>query len=79
MTINEAVTAIEKLLAATSVVASSQVRPSGDDVDVIKVWVDLGSSKLDPDVWAKAFEGEIRKQLPGAAAYRIQVRAEQEV
>jgi hypothetical protein len=76
MTINEAVTAIEKLLAQQSGIVSSQVRPSGDDVDVIKVWVDLGDSKSDPDAWAKKFEAEIRKHVPGAAPYRLQVRAE---
>lgn len=76
MTINEAVTAIEQLLASTSVVVASQVRPSGDDVDVIKVWVDLGDSQLDPAAWARSFEAEIKKQVPGAAPYRLQVRAE---
>lgn len=76
MTINEAVAAIEKLLASMRVVASSQVRPSGDDVDVIKVWVALGDAQIDPEAWAKTFEGEIGKRVAGAAPYRIQVRAE---
>ena len=76
MTINEAVGAIEKLLVAKANVAASQVRPSGDDLDVIKVWVDLGDSTLDAAAWAKSFEDEIRSQVPGAAPYRLEVRAE---
>lgn len=76
MTINEAITAIEELLASMSAVVSSQVRPSGDDVDVIKVWVDLGQAKLDPNAWARTLEREIAKQIPGTTPYRIQVRAE---
>lgn len=76
MTINEAVTAIEKLLASMRVIASAQVRPSGDAVDVIKIWVALGDAKVDPAPWAQTLEGEIRKQVPGVAPYRIEVRAE---
>ena len=76
MTINEAVGAIEKLLAAKQGVTSAQVRPSGDDVDVIKVRVGLADATADADAWAKALEAEIRKQVPGAAAYRLQIRAE---
>ena len=78
MTINEACAAIEKLLEGRSIL-SSQVRPSGDDVDVIKVWVDLGTTKTDPDVWAKSFEEQIRKELPDAAAFQLQIRAESNV
>jgi len=74
--INEAIAAIEKLLESMSVIKSAQVRPSGDDVDVIKVWVDLGSSKLDPDAWAKNLEVELAKH---AAPFRVQVRAETDV
>ena len=76
MTINEAVSAIEKLLTSQTGVTASQVRPSGDDVDVIKVWVAVVDAKVGIDVWAKEIEAEIRKQVPGAAAYRLQVRAE---
>lgn len=76
MTINEACTAIENILATMSVVQSSQVHPSGDAVDVIKVRVDLGSAQLDAHAWAKTFEAELRKLVPGAAPYRIEVRAE---
>ncbi len=76
MTINDAVGAIAKLLESQPGVIASQVRPSGDDVDVIKVWADL-DAKIDPEAWATSFEMEIRKQVPGAAPYRLQVRAEQ--
>ena len=76
MTINEACTAIEKVLASMRDVVASQVRPSGDDVDVIKVWVNLGEAKQDAAAWAKALESDLRKQVPGAAPYRLEVRAE---
>ena len=76
MTINEACTAIEKVLASMRDVAASQVRPSGDDVDVIKVWVNLGDGKHDADAYAKTLEDDIRKQVPGAKPFRLQVRAE---
>jgi hypothetical protein len=76
MTINEACAAIEKVLASMRDVAASQVRPSGDDVDVIKVWVNLGETKHEPSAWANTIEAELRKQVPGAAPYRLEVRAE---
>jgi hypothetical protein len=76
VTINEAVLAIEELLAKATGVASFQARPSGDDVDVIKIWADLGDTKQDPDEWSKKFEAEIRAKIPGTAPYRLQVRAE---
>ncbi len=53
-----------------------QVRPSGDDIDVIKVWVDLGSSKVDTAAWAKAAEAAIKKSVPAAAPFTLAVRAE---
>ncbi|MFN0251057.1 MAG: hypothetical protein ACKV2T_29550 [Kofleriaceae bacterium] len=53
-----------------------QVRPSGDDVDVIKVWVDLGPTKTDLDAWAAACEADVVKNVPGATRYRVVVRAE---
>ncbi len=76
MTINEACTAIEKVLASMRDVAASQVRPSGDDIDVIKVWVNLGNTKLEPVAYAQTLEDELRKQVPGAKPYRLEVRAE---
>ncbi len=53
-----------------------RVRPSGDDVDVIKVWVDLGNSKVDTHAWGKACEAAIKSSVPAAAAFTIAVRAE---
>ena len=50
-------------------------RPSGDDVDVIKVWVDLGPASVDAHDWASECEAALAK-LPAAAGYRVQVRAE---
>ena len=83
MGINEAVTAIEKFLltydGGSGKPISVQVRPSGDDVDVIKVHVDLGGSKkVDTDAWERAAAAAIREALPDTQAYRLQVRAETE-
>ena len=52
-----------------------QVRPSGDDVDVIKVWVDLGPTKVDLEEWARACEAGVVKGVPGATGSRVVVRA----
>jgi hypothetical protein len=76
VTINEAVTAIEKAVKSMTEIVASQVRPSGDDVDVIKVWVDLGSAKIETVAWKKTFEDALRALVPGAAPYRIEVHAE---
>ncbi len=53
-----------------------QVRPSGDDVDVIKVWVDLGATTVDHDAWAAACEAAIGAGVPAAPDYHVVVRAE---
>jgi hypothetical protein len=53
-----------------------QVRPSGDDVDVIKVWVDVGDAKIDHEAWSTACEAAINNNVPGAKDYRVVVRAE---
>jgi hypothetical protein len=79
--INATVTAIEKMLAdyvgpGGKKPVALQVRPSGDDVDVIKIWVDLGDSAGDTSAWEAAAEQAIRKAVPGAAQFRLQVRAE---
>jgi hypothetical protein len=58
---------------------SVQVRPSGDDVDVIKIWCDLGTAQVDRHAWEHAAEAAIVKAIPDAKAYRLQVRAELEV
>jgi hypothetical protein len=77
MDINAAVRAIEELLRTYEGVIDAQVRPSGDDTDVIKVWVDLGGTG-DPKAWAATCEQAIRAALPDAAAFRLQVRAERD-
>ena len=81
MGINEAVAAIEKFLltydGGSGKPSAVQVRPSGDDVDVIKVWVDLGNAKkIDADAWERAAAAAIREALPETQAFRLQVRAE---
>ena len=76
MDINAAVTAIEEFLRTYAGVVASQVRPSGDDVDVIKVWVDLGDVATDRRAWATACESAIRKAVPGAGEFRLQIYAE---
>ena len=82
MGINEAVTAIEELLDTYSGGGAKplaiQIRPSGDDVDVIKIWVDLGVARVDLAAWEKACEAAIREAIPGAAAFRLQLRAERD-
>lgn len=72
MTINEACAEIEKVLAAMAVIQSFQVRPSGDDVDTVKVWVDLGETKIDTDAWARKLEADLKPLWAGT----IEVRAE---
>ena len=54
-----------------------QVRPSGDDTDVIKVWIDLGAAGAGADTgaWAAACEAAIRNAIPLGAA-RLQLRVE---
>jgi hypothetical protein len=76
MTINEAVTAIEAWLRTYEGVASATVLPSGDDVDVIKIRVDLGRSAVDPHGWATTCEAAIHRAIPETAPCRLQVRAE---
>ena len=58
--------------------AQLQVRPSGDDADVIKVWVDLGAAGASTDeaAWGKACEAAIRAAVPTSAGFRVQVRVE---
>jgi hypothetical protein len=72
--INAAVLAIEKFLETYSGVSASQVRPSGDDLDVIKVWLEVQAA--DPKDFGAKAETAIRAAVPGAAGFRIQVRAE---
>lgn len=79
-TINDVARAIEAFLrtyeARNAKAIDVQVRASGDDVDVIKVWVDIGPAAADAEDWATTAEAAIRKDVPGAAAFRLQVRVE---
>jgi len=76
--INVAARAVEAFLEGYGGVVDAQVHPSGDDVDVIKVWVDLGASSVDPGTWAKACEQAIRSAVPATSGYRLEVRAERD-
>jgi hypothetical protein len=80
MDINRAVAAVETFVKAfTSSGATAteiQVRPSGDDVDVIKIWADLGASKVDTAAWAKALEAALKTSVPEAKGFTLAIRAE---
>lgn len=82
MGINETVLAIEKFLVTydggSGTPVAVQVRPSGDDVDVIKIWIDLGPAKrgVDPDAYERACAASIREALPDSQPFRLEVRAE---
>jgi len=80
MGINEAVTAIEAFLrtyeGGGAKVVATQVRPSGDDVDVIKIWCDLGDAKVDRAAWKKTADAAVAKALPETAAFRLMIFAE---
>lgn len=80
MDINRACAAIDAFVktfeSGGAKAVETQVRPSGDDVDVIKVWVDLGASKADAGAWAKACEAAIKKSVADASGFTLTVRAE---
>ena len=82
MGINEAVAAIEKFLLSYDggggKPVAVQVRPSGDDIDEIKIWIDLGPKKrgVDPESYERAAAAAIREALPGVASFKLDVRAE---
>ena len=47
-----------------------QVRPSGDDINTIKIWVDLGAGKrVNLDAWERACAAAIREALPDTQAF----------
>lgn len=80
MDINQAVVEVEGLVTAFADAAGQRalevrVRPSGDDAQVIKVWVDLGPGV---DEAACASWAAACKQAIGAAAgsYALEVRVE---
>jgi hypothetical protein len=78
MDINEAAAAIEGFLRSYASggvhVAAVEVRPSGDDVDVIKIRLDVGDAAVDR-AWTTACEEAIRAAVPEASGFRLQVRA----
>ena len=82
MGINDAAAAIEKFLltydGGSGKPVAVQVRPSGDDIDEIKVWIDLGPAKrgVDPDAYERAAAAAIREAVPESAPFKLYVRAE---
>ncbi len=80
MDINRAVAAIEAFAktftSAGATAAEIQVRPSGDEVDVIKVWADLADPQVDTATWAKALEAAILAKVPEAKGFTLAVRVE---
>jgi hypothetical protein len=80
MDINQAVAAVEGFVTGFVDAAGHQpvevrTRPSGDDADHIKVWVDLGAGVNDAacDAWAAACKAAAN-QLAGR--FTLEVRAE---
>jgi hypothetical protein len=80
MGINDAVTAIEAFLrtyeGGGAKVIATQVRPSPDDVDVIKIWCDLGDAKVDRAAWKKTAESAVATAFPEATKFRLMIFAE---
>ena len=80
MDINGAVSAIEAFVKGFAFSGATpvevQVRPSGDDIDVIKIWVDLGSAKVDTHAYADALEAAVKKNVKELGAFKLNVRAE---
>jgi hypothetical protein len=81
--INATATAIEAFaqhyIAAGVAPKEVQVRPSGDDVNVIKVWIDLGQhAKVDVQAWAHDLKIAIAERFPESAAFELSVRVEAE-
>lgn len=82
MGINEAVEAIEKFLltydGGRGKPNAVQVRPSGDAIDEIKIWIDLGISGrfLHAEDYERDCAAAIRKALPQVSAFKLDVRAE---
>ena len=82
MGINEAAAAIEKFLltydGGSGPPVAVQVRPSGDVIDEIKVWNDLGAAKrgIDPEAYERAAAAAIREALPQTSPFKLDVRAE---
>jgi hypothetical protein len=84
MEINAAAEAIDQFLRTYQgttgrAPAEVQVRPSGDDMKAIKVWVNLGAdaASVDPEAWAAAAEPAIRAAVGDALApYVLEIRVD---
>ena len=80
MGINEAVVAIEKFLltydGGSGKPTSVQVRPSGDDINTIKIHVDVSAARVDAAAWERAAAAAIREALPDTQAFQLEVRVE---
>ena len=81
MGINEAAAAIEKFLltydGGSGQPVAVQVRPSGDVIDEIKVWIDLGpAQRVDIESYERAAAAAIREAVPQASPFKLDVRAE---
>jgi hypothetical protein len=80
MDINEATQKVEEFLASYvghggKKAKEIRVRPSGDDQNEIKVWVDLGGGVADDacEAWAAQCAKDAEKLAPG---FQLHVRAE---
>ena len=80
MGINEAVAAIEKFLltydGGSGPPVAVQVRPSGDDINEIKIWIDVGPKRVDIESYERAAAAAIREAVPEASPFKLDVRAE---
>jgi hypothetical protein len=83
MTINDAVIAVDTFLERYSGPGGlrpveRRVQPSAEDVDVIKIWIDLGpaGTSADLDEWASACDAAIQAGVPAAASWKLKVKVE---
>ena len=83
MDINVAAEAIDRFVqgyAGAGGRTPTEVRchPSGDDMNAIKIWVNLGAAADGEDLaaWCTEAEAAIRQAVPGLDAITIDLRAE---
>lgn len=84
MDINRASEAIDKFLQGYTGKGGRKpvevrVHPSGDDMNAIKIWVNLGSAAEQDDMaaWCEDAEAAIRKAHPEAVgSYTLEMRAD---
>jgi hypothetical protein len=52
--------------------------PSGDDMNAIKIWVNLGAAAEGDDLaaWCAEAEAAIKQAHPGAAKFTLELRAD---